>query len=237
MKLAIMQPYFFPYIGYFSLINYSDKWIVFDDIQFIRHGWIERNRILSSSGDWIYIKVPLKKHKRGTNILNIEIRNDENWKKKFLDQLTFYKKKAPFYNNVINLVNNIFERNFNNISSFNVYSLVKICRYIGIEFNYQLYSDLEFDVRNEIDHPGQWALLISQQLSANEYVNPINGRNLFIKKEFQDFNIKLKFLENNLKSYSQNNQNFIKGLSIIDVLMFNEPKDVLELINNYKISN
>lgn len=237
MKLAIMQPYFFPYIGYFSLINYSDKWIVFDDVQFIRHGWIERNRILSSNGDWMYIKAPLKKNKRGTNILNIEIRNNENWKKKILDQLTSYKKKAPYYNNVINLVNEIFEKNFINISSFNVYSLVKICEYIGIEFNYQLYSDLEFDVSNEINHPGQWALLISQQLSANEYVNPINGRNLFIKKEFQDFNIKLKFLENNLKSYSQNNQNFIKGLSIIDVLMFNEPKDVLELINNYKISN
>ena len=88
-----MQPYFFPYLGYFSLIKATNNWIVIDSVQFIRHGWIERNRIFNPQSDWQYIKVPLVKHSRNTLIKNIKIRKEENWKQKIFAQLMCYKKK------------------------------------------------------------------------------------------------------------------------------------------------
>ena len=97
MKLGIMQPYFFPYIGYFSLIKHTDDFILLDTVQFIRHGWIERNRILKPSDGWQYIMVPLKKHSRETLIKNIEINNEQQWKEKILAQLQHYKKQAPYF--------------------------------------------------------------------------------------------------------------------------------------------
>ena len=94
MKIAIMQPYFMPYIGYFSLIKHSDQFILFDTPQFIRHGWIERNRILKPNGEPLYIKVPLKKSPRETKINKLVINNSENWQNKIIAQLVPYKKKS-----------------------------------------------------------------------------------------------------------------------------------------------
>ena len=96
MRLGIMQPYFFPYIGYISLIKNVDKFILLDDVQFIRHGWIERNRILKPTGGWQYISVPLEKHGQKIAIKDIKINNSQQWKSKIISQLTYYKK-APYY--------------------------------------------------------------------------------------------------------------------------------------------
>ena len=108
MKVGIMQPYFFPYSGYFSLIKATETFILLDEVQFIRHGWIERNRILKPNEGWQYIHCPIEKHSRETRIRDIEIRNQENWKNKILAQLIHYKKKAPYYNEVISLLETIF---------------------------------------------------------------------------------------------------------------------------------
>ena len=98
MKLGIMQPYFLPYIGYFSIIKHTDEFILFDSVQFIRHGWIERNRILKQSGGWQYIQVPIiKNNGRETLIKDIRINNTDNWKTKILAQIQHYKKKSYKY--------------------------------------------------------------------------------------------------------------------------------------------
>jgi len=114
MKLAIMQPYFFLYLGYFSLIKHTDKFILFDIVQFIRHGWIERNRILKPSEGWQYFRVPLQKHPRETKIKDILIDNDQAWKEIILAQLQHYKKSAPYYLNVIGILNKVFSQEYNN---------------------------------------------------------------------------------------------------------------------------
>jgi hypothetical protein len=116
-----MQPYFFPYLGYFSLIQNTDKWIVFDEVQFIRHGWIERNRILKPGDGWQYISVPLEKHSRETLIKEIKIRNSEDWKGKILRQLEHYKKIAPYYSDVIEFLNIVFKIETTNIVKLNTH--------------------------------------------------------------------------------------------------------------------
>ena len=127
MKLGIMQPYFFPYLGYFDLINYSEKWVVFDDVQYIRHGWINRNRILHPTNGWSYIIVPVK-YSRNTRIREVTIIEDGKWKKRIRGQLQIYKKKAPYYRAVISLVEECFEFNSDSISRFNTFALGKVDR-------------------------------------------------------------------------------------------------------------
>ena len=120
MTLGIMQPYFFPYLGYFQLINKVDTFILLDEVQFIRHGWIERNRVLNSNEGWQYIKVPLIKHSRSTLIKDSLIRSSEVWKSKILAQLSCYKRKAPFYNQVIQFLEEILSINFDTIENLTI---------------------------------------------------------------------------------------------------------------------
>ncbi|ULC60556.1 WbqC family protein [Flaviramulus sp. BrNp1-15] len=234
MKLGIMQPYFFPYLGYFSLIDATDFWVVFDEVQFIRHGWVERNRVQNSDGGWQYIKVPLVKAPRQNLIKDTFIRFNENWESKILAQLTCYKKKAPYYNQVINLLEKIFEKKNKDITSLNILVLKKVCEYIGMEFNYDVFSQTEMDFSSTIKKPGDWALQISKYYEASTYVNPYGGIDIFDRENFQKEGIGIKFLKNNLDIYNQRNKKFEPGLSIIDVLMFNSPKETKKLIESYK---
>jgi hypothetical protein len=233
MKIAIMQPYLFPYIGYFSLIKATDFWVVFDNVQFIRHGWIERNRVLNSNGGCQYIKVPLVKASRQNLIKDTYIRFDENWEDKILAQLTCYKKKAPYYSEVINLIEQIFQKKHKEITSLNVLALEKISEYIGISFDYKIFSQTEMDFSSAIKEAGDWALQISKYYNANMYINPYGGKDIFNIESFQNEGIDIKFLKNNLDSYNQKKNKFEPGLSIIDVLMFNSPFETQKLIDSY----
>lgn len=235
MKVAIMQPYFFPYLGYFSLIHSSDLWVFFDDIQFIRHGWIDRNRILDSNNNPIYFRPNIIKHSRETFIRHVLIDNSKNWKDKIFAQLTSYKKKAPNYFQTIELLKYILSKDFDNISELNIHIINQICSYLGISINSKIYSELDVKVNERINHSGQWALEITKSLGGTKYINPIGGRELFVKSEFEKASIELLFCQNNLSKYIQKNDDFVSGLSIIDVLMFNSNDETNELIKDYKL--
>ena len=235
-RLSIMQPYFFPYLGYFSLINSSDHFVFFDDVQFIRHGWIERNRVLNSNLETSYIKVSLNKFKREEKIKNVTINYSIDWKKKIFDQLTSYRK-APFYKETIDLIGTCLFKNHESISTLNIEVIKIVCNYLGINFKYHVYSEMNLSLENLIKQPGDWALEISKELEADCYINPPGGIKLFDKKVFLLNNINLFFCENNLSSYKQMRNKFQKGLSIIDVLMFNSKQETIKLINDYTLKN
>ena len=97
MKLGIMQPYLFPYLGYFDLIHCTDRWIVFDTAQYIRHGWINRNRILHPTSGWQYFIIPVKKQSRNTPICDIQVSDNPGWRARVLGQLEHYRKRAPYF--------------------------------------------------------------------------------------------------------------------------------------------
>lgn len=235
MKLGIMQPYFFPYIGYFSLIKNTDKWIVFDDVQFIRHGWIERNRILKPGDGWQYISVPLKKHSRDTKIKDVEIRNEEDWKNKILRQLEHYKK-APYYSQTIKVINQSLSIQTNSIVELNRWILQTVCNYLSIPFDVNTFSEMEIDFE-PVNHAGEWALNISKALGAKEYINPTGGMAIFKPEQFKNAGIKLTFLENNLPVYNQGRTQFEAGLSIIDVIMFNDIAQSIAMIDDIEFIN
>ena len=148
MKLGIMQPYFFPYLGYFDLINYSNRWIIFDTVQYIRHGWINRNRILKPGEDWQYISVPLVKHQREILIKDVEISANRDWKTRVPAQLQHYKKKAPYFFKTYQLVEECLAVEERSISRLNTAILEKVCHHLGILFEYEYFSKMILELKS-----------------------------------------------------------------------------------------
>lgn len=236
MKLAIMQPYFFPYLGYFSLIKNTDQFILLDTVQFIRHGWIERNRILKQGEGWIYIQVPIiKKNGRETLIRDILIDNSQKWRQKILAQIQGYKKVAPNYFIIYNLLNELFNEDFDDIVSLNKATLGRVCNYLGIEHNVHVFSEMNLEII-EPNAPDEWALNICKALgNIDEYWNPPGGKSFFDDQKYISAGLKLKFMEINLIPYNQNRFIFEPGLSIIDVMMFNSVSEIQKMLDNYDL--
>lgn len=228
MKLGIMQPYFFPYIGYFSLIFRTDKWVVFDTTQYTPKTWMNRNRILKphKSLGWQYITVPLKNSSISTKIYQAEILNRQESMIKILAQIEHYRKKAPFFDNVYKIVKDSFDNIENDsLVDLNLESLKAVCKYLKIPFNYMVYSKSLQTLKKDLS-AGEWALEISSELNATEYINPIGGCDLFSIEEFERRNIKISFLNSPKFEYKCYPYQFIENLSIIDVLMWNSPESV-----------
>lgn len=234
MKIAIMQPYFFPYIGQFQLANAVDRFISLDDVQYIRHGWVNRNRILKPDDGFQYIIVPLKKHSRGTTIKDISTVDEDSWKKTILRQLEHYKKRAPYYRDVHALVSSCLETGETNIAKLNGSCFSSVCDYLGIHYKMELSSSLGLDYSG-ISDPQDWALRISEQLKASQYLNPPGGMELFDPQKFSASNIELNFVVPNLSEYNQYRQSFTPGLSIIDVMMFNSKEQIHQMLNDYQL--
>ncbi len=233
--IAIMQPYFFPYLGYYSLIKQTDRFVLFDTVQFIRHGWIERNRILKQNEGWLYIQVPLVKSSRETLIKDIKINNEQNWKNKLLSQLQVYKKKAPYYYKTIKLVENVLDNEYTDIVSLNKAILKATCEHLGINNTIDIFSEMDLIIE-EPNAPDEWALNICKALgNIDEYWNPPGGMSFFDRNKYIDNNIELKFQKMELSSYNQKREAFEEGLSIIDVMMFNSVEEINVMLDKYTL--
>lgn len=236
MMLGIMQPYFFPYLGYFNVINQTDHWLVFDVVQYTPRRWINRNRILHPGGDWSYINVPLQKFSYGSLISEIFVKDGSAACQRILGQLSHYQGKAPNYRAVTELVREVFSSpTSEGLVDLLVRSMRAICAYLSIPFNYEICSEMGLDLKG-IEHPGQWALEISSQLGAQHYINPPAGRDIFSEEAFSQRGIGLHFAEIPALEYECPPYQFIENLSIIDVLMWNKAADVKAYMDSYRKS-
>jgi hypothetical protein len=235
MKIAIMQPYFFPYLGYYSLLKHTNRFILFDTVQFIRHGWIERNRVLKQNEGWLYIQVPLNRHSRDTKIRDVTINNELPWKTRIIDQLKPYKKKAPYYAPTIDVIDSVFSNHYDSITHLNEDILTATSKYLNIECRIDVFSRLAIPIE-EVKAPDEWALNICKGLkNVNEYWNPIGGKTFFDKTKYDKENIKLRFQKPKLQNYDQRIELFEPGLSIIDVMMFNSVADINMMLDNFEL--
>lgn len=225
-----------PYIGYFSLIKHTDVFILFDTVQFIRHGWIERNRMLKQNGDWQYIQVPLiKNNGRDTIIKDLRINNAEPWQQKIFAQIQHYKRKAPYYYKVVNLLHDILDNEYNDIVTLNKISLQKTCEYLGIAREFTVFSEMNLAIE-PVTAPDEWALNICKEIpNTEEYWNPIGGLSFFDKNKYNQAGLKIFFQEVALTPYNQRMENFEAGLSILDVMMFNSIEEVNKMLDNYTL--
>ena len=228
MKLAIMQPYFMPYIGYWQLIKAVDIYVVYDDVNYINRGWINRNRILINDKEYLFT-VALKNASQNKLINEIEILDDFSKIKK---QIDFAYKKAPYYSNSIDLLNRIFNYSNKNLAEFIFNSIKEVCAYIGVKSKLIKSSNLN---KNNSLHAEEKILDICRVLNATEYYNAIGGQSLYDKTEFQNNGVDLKFLKPELTPYKQFKNDFVAGLSMIDVLMFNSVDEINMMLDKYKL--
>lgn len=224
LTLGIMQPYFFPYLGYYDLINRTDRWIVFDVVKYAPKSWMNRNRILHPTGGWQYISVPVDKHAGEGAIKDVQILNAGAAHDKIRGQIEHYRKgRAPCFSAVAKLIDDCFAGLHSNLlRDLNVRSLSVVCDYLGIDFNHANLSEMALALP-EIKHPGQWALEIASATGADAYLNPPGGRDIFLPHEWEECGIQLGFTDMVSFSYTTWRYPFIEHLSIIDVLMWNSP--------------
>jgi hypothetical protein len=234
MTLAIMQPYLFPYIGYFQLVNAADKFVVYDDVTFRKKGWINRNKILVNGSEVIFT-VPLKNASSFVTIGQTEINKNlyENWKANFFKTLAMTYAKAPQYKRVFDLVTSVFNESHNTISSLATSSIVETCKYIGIDTDF-IFTSSQY--KNNDLKSQERVIDICKIENASTYINAIGGKELYSKDDFAKFNISLKFVQTRPVKYHQFNDDFIPWLSIIDIMMFNEPKDIRSLLCEYDLN-
>lgn len=228
MKVGIMQPYFFPYLGYWQLINAVDKYVVYDDVAFIKGGWISRNNILLN-GMRHMITLPLCNPSVNKKINEIEITKDKIAVKKLIKTVNSAYLKAPYYDTIMPMIERLISDN-DTIAMLNYNSVIEIARYLKIKTEIILSSKIE---KNN-DLKGESKVLeINKILDADTYYNAIGGQQLYDKMEFKKHGVELCFCKMKEIVYKQYNNEFVPGLSIIDVLMFNSPEKIFEMLHEY----
>lgn len=228
-----MQPYIFPYIGYFQMVKAVDKFVFYDDVNFIKQGWINRNRILINSSDFLFT-VPL--HKANSFCLIKDTLVNEKfydiWKRKFLRSVDQNYKSAPYFSDVYVLVQNVLETKCTSISQLAIESVITTSKYL--ELNTEFFISSERYENKDLERQDR-LLDICKKENAAQYINALGGQELYTKESFREMGIKLNFIKTLPITYKQFNNEFVPWLSIIDVLMFNSVEEVNELLEKYEL--
>lgn len=231
MKVGIMQPYFFPYIGYWQLINAVDKFVIYDDVNFIKGGWINRNKILVN-GQARYINLQMHKASPNKLINEIEVLGNKVYNKKLLKTIESSYRKAPYYSEVYPIIESIIKQDENNLAKYLINSIREVCKYLGISTQILVSSEIE---KNNNLRGQDKVIEICKVLRADQYINAIGGIELYSRKDFESNGILLNFLRTKSIRYKQFNDNFLPNLSIIDVIMFNSVQETKRSMEEYEL--
>lgn len=230
MRIGIMQPYFFPYIGYFQLMNAVDEFVVYDNIQFTKKGWINRNRILVNGQD-SFITLPLKKDSDYLDVKDRYLADTwSNDRKKMLNRVAASYRKAPNFDAVYTIIEECILYEEPNLFKFILNSLKTIKDYLEIKTSVTVSSTLPIDHSLKAEKK---VVAICKVKKAAMYINPIGGLQLYNKNEFKHEGIDLLFLKTNDFEYHQFGQMFIPWLSIIDIMMFNAKEKTKEYLESF----
>lgn len=233
MKLAVMQPYIFPYIGYFQMIKAVDKFVFYDDVNFIKQGWINRNKILVSGQEFLFT-VPLEGADSFRLISDTKIKERlyDNWKIKFRKTIDQSYKKAPFFAVVKELIDSIINKPPLSIGNLAIDSIVSVSKYLGIETEFVISSEA---YQNQGLERQLRLVDICNLEKADHYINVLGGWELYSKKEFIKHGIHLNFIDILPIEYKQFKNEFVPWLSIIDVMMFNSTEEINQILDQYEL--
>ncbi len=225
MIVSVMQPYFFPYLGYYQLVAQSNRFVFLDDVNYINKGWINRNRILIN-GEPSFITVPLSGASQNRMINEIEVSYQEKWNEKMLRNIEMNYKKSAFFNSVFPVIQSVISSNEKLISQLCVKSVSQVFDYLELkpEFFYSSVLDPEKDSGGE-----KRIIRIVSQIKGEIYVNPEGGQEMYQTKNFDEAKLKLKFIKMTPTKYNQiKTADFIPYLSIIDLLMHVSKEEIRE---------
>ena len=225
MKIAIMQPYFFPYIGYFQLIALVDLFIIYDNIKYTKKGWINRNRFLRNGAEVVFT-VPLRKDSDSLDVKDRAVAGDFD-RGKLVNQLREAYRRAPHFDQAFPVVERSVMSPRENLFEYIHDSVVEVCRYLGIGTRIVSSSSLAIDPSLKAEDR---VLALCKAAGASGYVNAIGGQKLYSRKEFEAQGVELKFLKSHAITYPQFGDPFVPSLSIIDVMMFNPVARIREFL-------
>lgn len=234
MRIAIMQPYFLPYIGYFQLISAVDHFVVYDTVQFTKKGWINRNRMLKNGGATTF-SVPLKKDSDFLDVSQRCISADFK-REKLCNQIAGAYRGAPEFSTVMPLIERIVHFDSDNLFDFVRNSITECCVHLDIQTSVQSSSHVEggrSDLRGS-----ERVIDICKRMNARTYINPPGGRDLYSRQNFDAQDLELKFIQPRLPSYLQFGDEFVPSLSILDVMMFNDRRVISDtLLRDYDLAD
>lgn len=231
IKLGIMQPYFFPYIGYWQLINAVDKFVIYDDVNYIKGGWINRNRI-NMNGKPTYLTLKLVSASPNKKIMQTEIATDEVYRNKMIKTIENAYARAPYFQDVFPMIKEIILSNETNLAVYLQNSIMKVMEYMGIDTEILISSKIK---KNDSLRRENKVYELCRILNANEYYNAIGGKSLYSFDEFSRQGIKLHFLKTLPIVYETTPKNFSENLSILDVLMYNSKASIKKLLTQYEL--
>jgi hypothetical protein len=231
MKTAVMQPYFLPYIGYFQLIAAVDLFIIYDNIQYTKNGWINRNRMFRN-GEAVMFSLPLKRASDYLDVRDRELAVDFN-RDKLLNQISGAYQQAPYFMQIVPLIEHIVRCDETNLFHFLHHSVLGICDFLGIETQIRVSSGIAIDHALKKQDK---VIALCRAVGARTYVNASGGVDLYSREQFQSQGIDLKFVRSKPFTYRQFGEVFVPMLSILDVLMFNPVEAVRDCIShNYEL--
>ena len=225
MRIAIMQPYFLPYIGYWQLIAAADAFVVYDNIKYTKKGWINRNRFLLNGKATIFT-LPLRK---GSDSLHVNQRQlaDTFDREDLIRRFREAYRKAPEFQVFMPFLEDLIRFSSNNLFDYILNSIYRICEFLGIKTKLIISSHIDCDHSLK---SSDRVHAICKALCAGTYINPIGGTELYLKENFAQKQLALQFLQPHSIRYSQLSTAFVPCLSIIDVLMFNGIQSVNKIV-------
>lgn len=231
MKIGIMQPYFFPYLGYWQLIRSVDVFIAFDDVNYIKRGWINRNRILMNAQP-AYLTIPVVSASQNKKINELKVMEGEDWREKMLKTLQHAYSKAPFFNETYELIQSVIFNRATGLNEFLLFQLEMVSRYLEMDVEIK-FSSANFPnthlkgVDRIID--------ICKLAGASTYINPPGARDMYEHETFMDHELQLRILVPQLQTYPQRHGGFEPNLSIIDALMEIGKDGVMQQLDAYAL--
>ena len=230
MRLAIMQPYFLPYIGYWQLMGAVDAFVVYDRIKYTKKGWINRNRMLLNGSDALF-SLPLGQGSDSLMVCERQLAHSFD-RQKLLAQLASAYRKAPQFESLHPLLQRVVLDPSSNLFDYLWQSIVKLREHLKLKTQLIVSSTVAHD---ESLRAQDKVLAICESLGAKTYVNAIGGLDLYQSEAFAARGIELKFHKASPIEYPQFGQAFVPWLSIIDVLAFNASADMDDLLNRYTL--
>lgn len=229
MKIAVMQPYFFPYIGYFQLIASVDRFIIYDDVNFIKSGWLNRNRI-KINNKYHWYTIPTEKASSYKKIIDIKVKFSAD---KLLRTIWVNYRKSPYFEKIYHIIEKILTKKSRYLVDYSSSSIIEVCKYLYIPTEIIKSS---YRYNNNYLNKEARVIDICLRENADTYINPIGGLGIYHKKNFLKKDIALHFLQTENIVYKQvNGPTFLPNLSIIDLLMNNSPQQIRSFFKLYKL--
>jgi WbqC-like protein len=233
MKLAIMQPYLFPYLGYFHLIHAADKFVFYDDVNFIKNGWINRNRLLLA-GSPHYFTVPLAGASPFAAIKDVKFETPgERWKRKMRATFEQAYKAAAHRDDGLRLLDTVLSSSTDSIADLARSSVRAVLEYLGLRRDV---VDTAQGYKNDALKGQDRILDICRREAATTYVNLPGGRGLYDSGAFRSAGIDLRFIDSQFPPYSQGSGAFVPGLSILDAVMHCPPAEIRGMLEQYALT-